>query len=181
MSAPLPGIAGCRALLREHGLAENIIAHQEAVARVARFLAQRLVQAGETVDLDLVEQGALLHDLDKLLTLGSAERHGQLAASVLRERGHVEIAEIVERHNLSPRFATFDGWSWEQRLVHYADKLCLGDRVITLDERMADLSVRYPQSAQVIDRWKPLEEALQQEIMSRLGLRPDDLVAMLNE
>ena len=180
MSVPLPGLDACYSLLREYGVPNNIIQHAETVARVAGFLAQRLDQAGEPVNIDLVEQAALLHDLDKLLTLDGGERHGALGGRILREHGYDEIAEIIERHNFGPRFEKLNDWSWEQRLVHYADKLCFGSRVVILSERMADLRIRYPQSIQVLDRFQPLEEALEQDILHRIRLHPHDLVAILN-
>ena len=41
----------------------------------------------------------------------------------------------MELHGFWLLCERFDDWSWEQRVIHYAGKLCLGSRVISLAER----------------------------------------------
>lgn len=168
-------------LYAEHGLPENIIRHMQTVARVAVFMAQQL-KVGEEIDIALVEKGALLHDLDKLITLKQNGAHGALGGRLLRERGQDVIASIVERHPISA-FGKSDPrlWTWEERLVHYADKLCLETRVVTLAERLEDLRHRYPQkeNASYVERYQAAEENLEREIFACLDLEPADVPRLL--
>ncbi len=174
------GEEAIESLYAEYGVPENVIQHMRAVARVAAFLARKLNEAGEEIDIALVEKGALLHDLDKLLTLEEDNAHGALSGRLLRERGEDVIAGIVERHVIS----MFDHcephlWTWEERLVHYADKLCAGTRIVTLAERLEDLRRRYPRYASCFDRHQAAEEALERAIFARLDLEPADLPRLL--
>jgi putative nucleotidyltransferase with HDIG domain len=147
------------------------------VAEVAIYLAQRLRKAGQAVNLDLVERAALLHDLDKIATLEGPVKHGEASAEFLRQQGYPALAHIIERHLFGSHMYEYASWSWETLLVHYADKLCIGTRVVTLDERLSDLAVRYPQFRHSFDHFEPLERQIERMILKTTGLTPAEIAA----
>ena len=65
-------------------------------------------------------------------------------------------------------------------LVHYADKLCINAHIVTLDERLADLAVRYPQYRELFDQYTPIEREIEAKIFNLIDLDPQDLPTLLN-
>ncbi|MCX7844970.1 MAG: hypothetical protein N2507_06585, partial [Candidatus Bipolaricaulota bacterium] len=146
-----------------------------AVAAVAHWIALRLRERGVPVDPLLVHRGALLHDLDKL----SSERpedHGARAGRILRDLGWPDLAGIAERHVLGA-----EPGSWEEKLVHYADKIVEEDGVVGLEARVTGLSCRYSAEGEKIARALPGLLALEEEILGALGSSRDGLGAELRE
>lgn len=173
MEAQLPDLPGALALLRAHGVPDNVVRHSLAVAAVAEHLAQRLREGGFPVDPLLAHRGGLLHDLDKLSSEKPAD-HGMKTGQILRDRGWPELAAIAERHALLAQPRT-----WEEKLVHYADKIVDEDRVVCLAERLETLKRRYPAHRKEIERAVPFLLALQTEIAQALGLSTEELHAEL--
>src|SRR4030042_3462448 len=50
-------------ILAEYHVPQHIVSHSKTVAKLAVFLAQRLNEKGEAVDVTLLEGACLLHDL----------------------------------------------------------------------------------------------------------------------
>ena len=131
----------CIALLRRAGCSEGVIAHCRAVRDLALTYA-----SDPLVDRDLVEAGALLHDIGRGLTHDL--RHAEAGGEVCRSSGLDEaVAAVVERHigagltadecsilDLLPRDCM--PRTLEEKIVAHADNLVKGTRVITLEERM---------------------------------------------
>jgi len=131
----------CIALLRRAGCSEDVIAHCRAVRDLALTYA-----ADPLVDRDLIEAGALLHDIGRGVTHDL--RHAEAGGAICRSFGLGEaIAAIVERHigagltadecslqDLAPRDCVPQ--TIEEKIVAHADNLVKGTRVITLDERL---------------------------------------------
>lgn len=182
----LPDYATCLAWLLERGTPYNILAHIHLVAASAYQLSVWLGAAGENVDPILTHRGAMLHDLAKIDSIrenkerGDGGDHAAMACELLIERGQPELAEIANRHMPyshpdDPRRPI----TWEQRLVHYADKLAEGSRLVSIDERLKALKQRYPQFAgQMMESWPVLGE-LQQEICRLLNVTPEQLITRL--
>jgi putative nucleotidyltransferase with HDIG domain len=164
----LPTPESCKALLLEFGATHNIVAHCEAVAAIAVELATKLDSRAIEIDIDLVQQGALLHDLGKVTMLRTGEPHGEAGARILRERGYPELASIVLRHLFSPKLTDFCSWSWEERVVHYADKLCIETQAVSLHERLDDIESKHPSRAKLLKSFRPIEEALERSIRAAM-------------
>ncbi|MBC7221164.1 HAD-IIIA family hydrolase [Candidatus Bipolaricaulota bacterium] len=169
----LPDVTMCLQLLHEHGVPENIVRHSAAVAAVAHWLALRLRESGVEVDPLLAHRGGLLHDLDKLSSEKPTD-HGVQAGRILRNLGWAALARIAERHVLGTPPET-----WEEKLVHYADKIVEGDRVVGLIPRLAALSRRYPPERERIAAALPPLRSLEEEIAAALRTSPDELRAEL--
>jgi putative hydrolase of the HAD superfamily len=178
----LPDVATCRAWQAAEDMPPNIVAHSNAVAGAAYWMAVWLRQAGQAVDPLLAHRGGLLHDLDKFKTLHQGNRHGALSYELLTARGQPALAEIARRHNLPAVLDSQAGWqTWEQKLVFYADKLVEGDRLVPLAGRFQALKARYPAYAGQIERSAPLVYALEAGLCARLGKAPEDLLLELSQ
>jgi uncharacterized protein (TIGR00295 family) len=89
---PIPDPDRCIELLRESGCSEEVINHCKAI----RDLAVRIAKKANA-NIELVEAGALLHDIGRSKTHGI--RHGIKGAKIAREIGLPEsIVNIIERH-----------------------------------------------------------------------------------
>ncbi|MFO8016712.1 MAG: HDIG domain-containing protein [Candidatus Woesearchaeota archaeon] len=164
----------CMAMLKEHEVPENVIRHTLAVNKVAVFLARKLKEAGEDVDVELVDRASLLHDIDKIETLGTGE-HGSRAEELLSDKGYVKIGRIIKKHVFR---AIYDQGldTWEEKIVNYADKRCTEDKLVSLDERFAYGRERY--AHELDEKTKEIEGMyydLEKDIFRRIGMNPDDL------
>lgn len=117
-------------LLRKAGMAEDDIRHCVKVAEKALEIAER---TGAKVDLGLVGQGALFHDLGKAQTHGI--EHGMVGAEIGRDLGlPKKVTDIMEKHirgGLTEEEAALLGLpvkdytlkTLEEKIVIYADRL----------------------------------------------------------
>jgi putative nucleotidyltransferase with HDIG domain len=82
-------------LLHENLRAENLRKHCYATEAVMRRLA-----GAKGEDEDLWGLTGLLHDLDLEITEADMSRHGEVAASMLEQRGEpIQMADAVRMHN----------------------------------------------------------------------------------
>jgi len=157
----------------------NIREHSFRVMEVASFLGEALAEAGFDLNLPLVTVGALLHDLAKTPCLGTLNNHAELGAVILEELGYPQVAQVVREH------VHLDGAIMDPRplreaeIVNYADKRVLHETVVTLEERFADLKVRYGRTPEAMVRIKATEvkaRALEEKLFAPLQLSPLDLL-----
>jgi len=158
--------------LDENDVPENVRRHSFAVNKVAVFLAKKLKEAGEDVDIDLVDRASLLHDLDKIQTLDNG-KHGEMTREILTREGHPRVGELAFKHKFN-QVTNLNGW--EEKVVNYADKRCREDNLVSLEERFRYARERYPRHS------KPetiaLEKhffGLEKEIFDRIKMKPEQL------
>jgi len=180
--ADRPSLEQCTRWWDEWGLPENIRRHVTTVGWIAYVLAIWIRDAGIEVDPILTHRGGLMHDLDKIKTLGQQGEHGKLGADFLHAKGFRRLAEIVRGHLLQTMLLSdFEAVPWETKLVNYCDKLVEGDRIVPLSVRLASLKARYPDSRDLIRQAEPQIWALNQEICSRLAIQNHEkLIAALS-
>ena len=133
MSSLLPSREQAIELLRNNKCPLQVIHHCVAVADLAVETAKRLEEKGLMIDVDLVEAGALLHDLGR--SKNHTVDHAIIGAQMAEELGLPEsIIRIMKRHvgaGLSADEAAKLGWpkdtyipqTLEEKVVCYADKL----------------------------------------------------------
>ena len=133
MSNKLPSREQALQLLRENHCSTQVIAHCKAVAKVAVETAQACQKKGLKVDVNLVEVGALLHDLGRSRT--HSVSHAVVGAEIAKAKGLPEpVIEIIKRHvggGITNAEAKELGWpadnyvpvSLEEKIVSNADKL----------------------------------------------------------
>jgi uncharacterized protein len=175
----LPSHNQCLALMEAHGMLPNIREHSFRVMEVAVFLGQALVEAGFDLHLPLVTVGALLHDLGKTPCLGTLTNHAELGAGFLEELGYPHVAQVVREHVHLDVTITDPRPLREAEIVNYADKRVLHETVVTLEERFADLKVRYGRTPEALARiqvTKVKARALEDRLFAPLRLTPLDLL-----
>ncbi len=138
----VPSMVDCCAFMDKYEMLDNIKAHSLMVEKVARVIARGLKEAGETVSLGVTSAGALMHDIAKTPCLKSGEDHAALGQKICYDNDLDEIAEIVGEH---VRLKTCDpqGDISEKEIVYYADKRVNHDVVVSLEDRLKYLLLRY--------------------------------------
>ncbi|MCW4018648.1 MAG: HDIG domain-containing protein [Candidatus Bathyarchaeota archaeon] len=133
MSSKVPSREQALKVLQENHCSKKVIAHCKAVSELAVETAQVCRKKGVNIDVELVEIGALLHDLGRGKT--HSVNHVVEGAELARKQGLPEqIIEIIERHmggGITPAEAKKLCWpegnymptTIEQKIVSYADKL----------------------------------------------------------
>ncbi len=176
----LPTRDQCLALMAQYGMLPNIWAHSVLVMEVAMWLGGNLMEAGFSLDLELIETGALLHDLGKTPCLGTNRNHADWGADLLHAKGFPEVAQIVREHVYLDAAVVDLRPFREAEVVNYADKRVLHDQVVTLAERFADLKKRYggrhPDAMARIALTETRTQTLEAKIFTPLAVTPSDLL-----
>lgn len=159
-------------ILEEENTPIHVIQHCEAVARKAVAIAKKIQAAGHEVDLQLVETGALLHDIGRSQTQGVD--HGFVGGVILRNRGLVEHARIAERHvgagiskeeakrlGLAPR--DYIPRTLEEKIIANADNLIDGTHSVPIWDTVQKMrSHGAPEEAvnRVLELYKEIESLI---------------------
>lgn len=170
----VPSRSECFSLMEEVEMPCHIRIHSAMVAEFALYLGRHLDNDHIRLDLDLLEAGALLHDIGKPRSLETGERHHELGAEMLDARGYSILSPIVREH-IAMDFDRATGPITESLLVNYADKRVKHDEIVTLEDRFEDLIVRYTQTAEqatfLRERFT-LYQTLEDRIFDHLSIGP---------
>jgi uncharacterized protein len=141
----------------------------EKVSQLAVEMAETCKQRGYQVNVQLVEIGALLHDIGRART--HSVHHAVAGAEIAKQLGLPEqVIRIIKRHvggGITQKEAGKLGWpkdtytpeTLEEKVVSYADKLIEGSRRVPITNTIEELSQELPPSA--IERiWKLHEEMI---------------------
>ncbi len=133
MSDKLPSREQALKLLHENHCSARVIKHCKAVAELAVETAKACQKKGVKVDVELVEIGALLHDVGRSKT--HSVNHVVEGAEIAKTAGLPEpVVAIIKRHvggGITASEAKELGWpkgnyfpmTLEEKIVSYADKL----------------------------------------------------------
>ncbi|MHA1265002.1 MAG: HDIG domain-containing metalloprotein [Candidatus Helarchaeota archaeon] len=150
-------------LLQQIGLPKHIIQHSIAVAEKALAIAQQLIDAGHSVNLKIVEIGALLHDIGRIEAKGLP--HASRGGHILRSYNYPDsIARIAETHSLNPTHPS----TLEEKIVYYTDKIIKGTTEISVDLRFAQWANRYG-TTPLLQAAKALVLQIEHELSILLG------------
>jgi uncharacterized protein len=134
-----------------------VINHCKAVEKVATEIAETCKKRGLDVDVNLVQIGALLHDIGRSKT--HSVNHAIVGAEIARSLNLPEsVVSIIERHvggGITPEEAKNLGWpiksyvpeTLEEKIVTYADKLIEGSERVPIEQTIKKLSKKLPPSA----------------------------------
>ena len=172
MGMNLPSDEAVRRLLDEFNVPEHIRKHSGQVKKIAVFLGKKLAERGVPVNLELVEKGALLHDLAKMQSIGGDEvGHSERGGEILAAKGFPELGRVVGNHGLGKILRPYGAFELEDKLVYYADKRVNHDEIVSLAERFAYLKERYGSKspaimADILECEKPCL-AIEKEILNK--------------
>lgn len=141
----IPSADECYEIMLRYEMLPNIIEHSEQVMRVSLALVDNL-RKDVIINRDLIIAASLLHDITKTQTLQTKEPHDKTGGELMRKLGFYQVAIIVEEHVIIKDF-NFAGRLLEKELVYYSDKRVLHNRVVSVEERVADLVIRYGNNA----------------------------------
>jgi putative nucleotidyltransferase with HDIG domain len=170
----VPSRTECFSFMDEVDMPCHIRIHSAMVAEIALFLGRQLNGFVERLDFELLEAGALLHDIGKPRSLATGERHHELGADMLDAWGYSALSPIVREH-ISMDFDRATGPITESVLVNYADKRVKHDEIVTLEDRFDDLILRYTRTreqAAFLRERLDLYLALEGRIFDRLSIGP---------
>lgn len=171
MSERLPSREITIRLLDKSGCSPNVIQHCNTVAKLAVKMARILQKKGYKVNLEVVETGALLHDIGRSKT--HSVNHAIAGAQIAKSAGLPDtITRIIERHvggGIPKDEAEKLGWhkkdylpeTLEERIVTYADKLIEGNQRVSIDETIAHFSRKLGKNHPSIARLKALDKEFQ--------------------
>jgi uncharacterized protein len=167
VSRRLPTRKEALSFLAKAGCSPGVVRHAKAVATLAVKLAEACRKRGLEVDIQLVEIGALLHDIGRSKT--HSVDHVIAGVEIARSLGLPDsVILIIERHvggGISKDEAERLGWpvkdyipqKLEEKIVTYADKLIEGSRRVPIKQIIEKFSrFNVPQSS--ILRMKKLHE-----------------------
>jgi hypothetical protein len=200
----LPTEEECLAYFEEYKVPGNIKKHCLCVTRVAVFLAKQLNEAGISINVDLVNRAALLHDLFKVVTLKTLEPSEQYHPEPYSEEETVmwkelrekypnmwesQVAEVVFKDRFPELAVTVgnssdphkDNKTWEELIVHYADFRIMQENIVLLDERLAYLRNRYPSEDGGWDKHTIVMKEDEKKIFNKLGFEPEELKTELEK
>ena len=135
----IPSKLECLSILAKNKTPSNVIEHCKAVCKVAEEIADNLIKKGIDLNKDLVVASALLHDIER-----EKKDHIEEGAKLINSLGFPEVSEVIKKHSLykiedpqrQPK-------TYEEKIVFYADKRVKGSKIVSLEERFADLKKRY--------------------------------------
>jgi putative nucleotidyltransferase with HDIG domain len=148
LKAPAPGRGECEGLWDHYAMPPHIRAHSTQVARVTLTLAELLARRGASLSMPALLAGALLHDIAKIYTVNYPGDHAQIGAAIaVRETHNYMVGQMIYHHVGWPwKVDMHNGYLLHILLLDYADKRVKHDRIVTLEERFADLRQRYGRS-----------------------------------
>ncbi|MBI5392304.1 hypothetical protein HZA96_00405 [Candidatus Woesearchaeota archaeon] len=198
----------CEQLFKEYKVPYNIKIHCYKVNQVAVFLAKKLSESGQDIDIVLVDRLSLLHDLMKAVALKKLDKNPlfkadptaeeiamceklkkqyagmhetQITSAILKDK-YFEFAKCIENEGDSSIFTSEK--RVEEQIVHYSDWRVFVDEIIPLQQRIDDLFKRYNGKIMIrgLKLWKKRvadEFAVEKQIFNKLAIKPDDLSKIL--
>jgi putative nucleotidyltransferase with HDIG domain len=178
----IPSVQQCFELMAKYEMLENIKAHSIMVERIASLIARGLQEAGESLSLDLVTAGALMHDIAKTQSLKTKENHSTEGSEICHQNRLDEIAEIVAEHVVLKNFSK-EGPVLEKEIVYYADKRVNHDKIVSLEERLAYLIKQYGNGDETLIRRMgknfDLCKQVESKLFSKLRFAPQAVAGMI--
>ena len=153
-------------LLRRENTPENVIDHCKAVCRKAMKIAANFDDA----DKDLIQKGALLHDIGRSKTHGIT--HAIAGVEIAKKYGYSsDVLNIIERHIGAGITENESVWlglpkksyvpqTIEEKIVAHADNLVSGSEEVDIDFVIAKWKRQIPDNEDNIERLITLDNEL---------------------
>lgn len=141
-NSKIPNLDECRVILNKYCVLENVIKHCEKVREVAMKIAEALINKGFRLNLPLIGAAALLHDIER-----DKPEHAIKGWKLLNELGYHDVADIVKEHmDIIPEQNNIT----EKEIVYLSDKMVIGNKVVSIDERFKKPLNKFKENKKVI-------------------------------
>ena len=170
MNETLPTSETSLNILYESGCSKRVIAHCIAVSALSVNFAKACQKKGLKLDVNLIEIGALLHDIGRSKSHGinHAIIGGQIAKSLNLPKSIVSIIECHigggissdEAKRLGLPIKDYFPVTLEEKIVTYADKLVEKAKVVPIENTITKFSRELGVDHPAIDRIIRLHEEL---------------------
>jgi len=133
-------------MLRLAGCSDGVIDHCKVVSDCAMELAEKIHQNGYAVDIELMQIGAILHDIGRSRTHDI--RHGVEGVILAKDFGlDDKIVDIIRTHigaGITPEDTVLLGLpldnfipsTLEEKIVAHADNLVEDDSIVSISEKV---------------------------------------------
>ena len=155
----IPTKEECIEILNKNKTPSQVIEHCKTVCKFAEEIADKLISKGINVNKKLVTAAALLHDVERV-----KEDHIAEGVKLLKSLGFPEVSQVIGKHSLykieeperQPK-------TFEEKIIFYADKRCIGNKVVSIKERFDGLEKTYNMNlSKEFEFTKKVEEELMQ-------------------
>lgn len=167
-----PDLADCQMFYQLADTPEQVQQHCIAVAQKALELGKALQQRGISLNLELLESAALLHDICR-----AQANHAAAGADFLRQYGLEQTADLVAVHMDWPtgQAVVLN----EASLLYIADKLVSGDGKVSLLERFAQKEQRYHDRPEILANILQRKQIAVQilDLLQQMGITATELVS----
>lgn len=146
---------------------DHLVRHSETVTEVAVALATALEERVPALDVERVRSAGLVHDMAK-----GMRRHATSAQTILDNLGLHLMGSAVGSHMLIPSEELEMPLPTEAQLLYLADKLVLGDRVLSIADRTAEALQRYgqdPESVRAVQTRMRAAQVIADRVQTILG------------
>jgi len=179
----IPSIEECNVIIEEYKVPDHIKAHTVVVRKIANFLAKKISE-GKEINIDLVDKGALLHDVMKMHCIENNCRHTEEAGKVLTQKGFPEFGKVIEKHGLDEVNKFDENTLIETKIIWYSDKRVNHDKLVSLSARYIYLKNKYgslndEKMKQILSTEENAKKT-EKEIFELAGLKRDILEDDLN-
>jgi putative nucleotidyltransferase with HDIG domain len=182
-------------LLKKYHNYKNIITHSITTAKISSWIAEKIKKNNPKLKLNIkeVETGALLHDIDKYLTLKKnikkalitckklgikkpKTEHGVLGAEILKREGLKEYSPYCLKHPFY-KILHYKKQPLSLKIVYFADKIADDKAIISIDKKIKKWIKRYSIKGSEFGRLrKALKEfrKIENELIKRTGMNKKD-------
>lgn len=177
----IPSINECYKIM-EGRILPHIKEHSEQVMRVALIIVDNL-KPDITINRNLVISACLLHDITKAESLNTKEHHDITGGEYIRKLVYPEVADIITEH-VELKNYNLTGNIEEKEIVFYADKRVMHTEIVTVEERISDLLIRYGKTQMIrrhIIKNKDLILNIEKKIKGNMNYDLNNLLTSLNQ
>lgn len=192
-------------LLEKVHLPRHIVKHTKKVAYVCGLIADAYLKKGIKLDKNSIICAAFLHDLIRTVDFSKKAYehlcqkhkkedieiweelhkeygrldHSEAAYKYLYKLGERKIAGIVKKHRFDAVLSAKDRpETLEEKIMTYADKRVLHEKIVSLRERFIDGEKRYNPEGKNLARQKKIHQKyfdMEKEIFKKIDIKPSDL------
>lgn len=130
MPKEAPSKKECERLWNKYHTPSEVRRHCEKVCEVSLKLANALKDKGIFLNMDLIQAGALLHDIAR-----AEESHAERGTRWMIKEGYPRVAELIRQHH---DLVTISDVPDETQIVYLADKMVKGTQIVSVEERFME-------------------------------------------